>query len=245
MRTTITYAAKLVLITTFCGLWLFSGVGQVEACSCGSRPSPSGAYHSSTVVFSGKVVAIRGFDIPAWGTYSSADRGTIEFRVSTVWKGPAYETMSVTTLRDSASCGYPFEEGREYVVYAYAHGFLEGPPTVSYCSRTRSFDQAQEDLKWLGEGLTSLSGTAAQLPPSMIPTPTPEPTATPTLTPTPEPTATPTLTPTSEPTATPTPQPATGGCNILSQSARAPRDAWGLGLIAGVALLALRRRPRR
>ena len=245
MRTTITYAAKLVLITTFCGLWLFSGVGQVEACSCGPRPSPSGAYHSSTVVFSGKVVAIRGFDIPAWGTYSSADRGTIEFRVSTVWKGPAYETMSVTTRRDSASCGYPFEEGREYVVYAYAHGFLEGPPTVSYCSRTRSFDQAQEDLKWLGEGLTSLSGTAAQLPPSMIPTPTPEPTATPTLTPTPEPTATPTLTPTSEPTATPTPQPATGGCNILSQSARAPRDAWGLGLIAGVALLALRRRPRR
>ena len=178
MRTTITYAAKLALITTLCGLWLFAGVGQVEACSCGPRPSPSGAYHSSTVVFSGKVVAIRGFDIPAWGTYSSADRGTIEFRVSTVWKGPAYETMSVTTLRDSASCGYPFEEGREYVVYAYAHGFLEGPPTVSYCSRTRSFDQAQEDLKWLGEGLTSLSGTAAQLPPSMIPTPTPEPTAT-------------------------------------------------------------------
>ena len=130
MRTTITYAAKLVLITTLCGLWLFAAAGQVEACSCGSRPSPSGAYHSSTVVFSGKVVAIRGFDIPAWGTYSSADRGTIEFRVSTVWKGPAYETMSVTTLRDSASCGYPFEEGREYVVYAYAHGFLEGPPTV-------------------------------------------------------------------------------------------------------------------
>ena len=41
------------------------------------------------------------------------------------------------------------------------------------------------------------------------------------------------------------PKNSAGGCNILSQSARAPRDAWGLGLIAGVALLALRRRPRR
>ena len=42
------------------------------------------------------------------------------------------------------------------------------------------------------------------------------------------------------------PKDAAGGCSILSPSARAPKDAWTLGLIAGVALLALRRRrPRR
>lgn len=41
------------------------------------------------------------------------------------------------------------------------------------------------------------------------------------------------------------PRDAAGGCNILSQSARTPKDAWALGLIAGAALLASRRRTRR
>ena len=206
MRTTITYAAKLALIATLCGLWLFAGVGQVEACSCGPRPSPSGAYHSSTVVFSGKVVAIRGFDIPAWGTYSSADRGTVELQVSTVWKGPVQETMFVTTVRNGASCGFTFAEGEEYVIYSRSDAT---PPEVSLCSRTRLAANAQEEFDALGEGSTPEPGSRA---------PEPE---------------------------VEQPKNSAGGCNILSQSARAPRDAWGLGLIAGVALLALRRRPRR
>ena len=206
MRTTITYAAKLALIATLCGLWLFAGVGQVEACSCGPRPSPSGAYHSSTVVFSGKVVAIRGFDIPAWGTYSSADRGTVELQVSTVWKGPVQETMFVTTVRNGASCGFTFAEGEEYVIYSRSDAT---PPEVSLCSRTRLAANAQEEFNALGEGSTPEPGSRA---------PEPE---------------------------VEQPKNSAGGCNILSQSARAPRDAWGLGLIAGVALLALRRRPRR
>ena len=206
MRTTITYAAKLALIATLCGLWLFAGVGQVEACSCGPRPSPSGAYHSSTVVFSGKVVAIRGFDIPAWGTYSSADRGTVELQVSTVWKGPVQETMFVTTVRDEAGCGFTFAEGEEYVIYSRSDAT---PPEVSLCSRTRLAANAQEEFDALGEGSTPEPGSRA---------PEPE---------------------------VEQPKNSAGGFNILSQSARAPRDAWGLGLIAGVALLALRRRPRR
>ena len=114
------------------------------------------------LVFAGEVVAIQG--LTRTNVFLSRERVIsdsadteellVELRVSTIWKGPAYETIFVTTRRDGGSCGFNFKEGQEYVVYAYAHGFLEGPPTVSYCSRTRSFDQAQEDLKWLGEGLT-------------------------------------------------------------------------------------------
>ena len=162
--------------------------------------------------------------------------------------------MFVTTVRDEAGCGFTFAEGEEYVIYSRSDAT---PPEVSLCSRTRLAANAQEDFDALGEGSTPEPGSRAPEPtatPTLTPTPeptatptltpTPEPTATPTPTPTPEPTATPIPTPTPEPIATPTPQPAAGGCNILSQSAQAPKDTWALGLIAGVALLALRRRPR-
>jgi hypothetical protein len=213
------YAAKLTLIATLCGLWLFAGMGQSYACSCVPPGSPSEALAKSTVVFAGKVVSIRGFEVPASGIVSTADLGTIELRVSTVWKGPVQETMFVTTVRDGAGCGFTFTEGQEYVVYSRSDAT---PPEVSLCSRTRLASNAQEDFAALGEGRTPEPGSRA-----------------------PEPTATPTLTPTPEPTATPTPQPAVGGCNSLAQSAHAPMDTWALGLIAGVALLALRRHPRR
>ena len=218
MRTTITYAAKLALIATLCGLWLFSGAGQVEACSCLPLPSPSEALAESTVVFAGEVVAIRG--LTDRRVLSDNPDDTFEFlvelRVSTVWKGPGYDTIFVMTGRDT--CEFGFSEGQRYVVYAY-RPWKGALPEVSICTRTRNADQASEDLAWLGDGHTPKPGTTAPLPPWMFPTPTP--------------------------TATPTPEPAAGGCNPLAQSARAPRDAWGLGLIAGVALLALRRRPRR
>ena len=110
MRTTITYAAKLALITTLFGLWLFAGVGRSYACSCVEPDPPAEALANSTVVFAGRVVAIRGFDIPESGIVSSADLGTIELKVSTVWKGPVQETMFVTTVRDEAGCGFTFAE---------------------------------------------------------------------------------------------------------------------------------------
>ena len=206
MRTTITYAAKLALITTLFCLWLFAGVGRSYACSCVEPDPPAEALANSTVVFAGRVVAIRGFDIPESGIVSTADLGTIELKVSTVWKGPVQETMFVTTVRNGASCGFTFTEGEEYVIYSRGDATL---PEVSLCSRTRPASQAQEDFDALGEGRTPEPGSRA---------PEPE---------------------------VEQPKNSAGGCNILSQSARAPRDAWGLGLIAGVALLAFRRRPRR
>ena len=248
------FAVRLALVASLFGLWLFAGVGRSYACSCVEPDPPAEALANSTVVFAGRVVAIRGFDIPESGIVSTADLGTIELQVSTVWKGPVQETMFVTTVRDEAGCGFTFAEDEEYVIYSRSD---TTPPEVSLCSRTRLAANAQEEFDALGEGSTPEPDSRAPEPtatPTLTPTPeptatptltpTPEPTATPIPTPTPEPTATPTPTPTPEPTATPTPQPAAGGCNILSQSAQAPKDTWALGLIAEVALLALRRRPR-
>ena len=200
MRTTLAYAAKLALITTLCGLWLFATTAQTYACVCAEDPgSPSEALAKSTVVFAGRVIAKRDLD--------TADSRTVEFKVSTAWKGSVQETMYVLAIAHGTSCYFQFTEGEEYVVYSRSDGTT---PKVSLCDRTMR--ASSDDFDALGEGWVPEPGSSAPYPYEGIGQPA---------------------------------LPATGGCNILSQSAHAPMDTWALGLIAGVAWLGLRRRPRK
>ena len=104
------------------------------------------------------VTSVREFEDPDATTYSSTDPTTVEFKVDTVWKGPSYETMSLTTARSDASCGFTFIEGEEYVVYS------RDGATVSLCSRTRSVAYAQEDFDELGEGDRPGAGSIGPIP---------------------------------------------------------------------------------
>ena len=74
------------------------------------------------------------------------DTATVSLRVSEVWKGPRRQTVVVDAAADSGSgCGYPFEEGREYLVYATGED-----PSVSLCSETKPLSGADADLALLG-----------------------------------------------------------------------------------------------
>jgi hypothetical protein len=76
------------------------------------------------------------------------DTATVSLRVSEVWKGPRQQTVVVDAAADSGSgCGYPFEEGREYLVYATGED-----PSVSLCSETKPLSEAGADLGALGNG---------------------------------------------------------------------------------------------
>ena len=46
------------------------------------------------------------------------DPATVEFEVRTIWKGPDYETMYLTTARDDGASGIGFSEGDEFLVYS-------------------------------------------------------------------------------------------------------------------------------
>lgn len=71
----------------------------------------------------------------------------VTLRVSEVWKGDVGKTLRVTTSADSgAGCGYPFEEGKEYLVYAGEDA------SVSLCSETKPLSSAGADLEALGTG---------------------------------------------------------------------------------------------
>ena len=128
-----------------------------SACSCATLPStPQETLSDSKAVFTGEVVE---FDKPPpettmiEGTMMTVLGGggpeaTVTLRVSEVWKGPRQQTTEITTEADSSvGCGYPFEEGREYLVYA-----AKGNPSVSLCSETKPLSEANADLQALGDG---------------------------------------------------------------------------------------------
>lgn len=92
------------------------------ACSCAVQAGESEeerarqAVGDAEAVFAGEVTGVEKVSV---GTViSSSDPVQVTFDVSRVWKGQTYETLTVETARSGASCGYDFDEGRQYLVYA-------------------------------------------------------------------------------------------------------------------------------
>ena len=122
-----------------------------HACSCGGGGAPFQVLAKGTdsaAVFSGEVLDVEeGPPVKMFGESFPSNRITL--RVSEVWKGPRRETLEVSTPIDGALCGYHFEEGQEYLVYAYGK---EEPFEVDLCSQTRQLSKAGEHLRVLGDG---------------------------------------------------------------------------------------------
>lgn len=123
------------------------------ACSCVIPGPPDEELANSSAVFSGKVVNLSE-PFAGFGPVSSADPIKVTFLVDKVWKGSVSQTTTISTARSSASCGYTFEKGGEYIVYAYG---TENDLSVSLCSRTQPLDTALDDLAVLGFGAAPLA----------------------------------------------------------------------------------------
>ncbi len=119
---------------------------SASACSCVPPGTPLEELGRSTAVFAGKAIRI-----DAGLLYSSADPVMVTFQVAQVWKGPEHARLTLHTERSGASCGYEFQGGQEYLVYA------SGPEADLYtglCTRTQPLASAGDDLQALGEGTT-------------------------------------------------------------------------------------------
>jgi hypothetical protein len=127
-----------------------------SACQCTMPPGRQDAERAladSEAVFSGEAVEV----YPADPWKSTATIETDTFRVSEVWKGPGQRTLEVHTALMGMSCGYPFKEGQEYLVYAYTgKQGLE----VDLCGATKPLSEAQADLEVLGAGKKPTGGGA-------------------------------------------------------------------------------------
>jgi hypothetical protein len=147
-------AALASVVLTVLGIVFVLPPQCASACQCTMLPDGMDAERAladSEAVFTGEVVKI---DRPS-PFKSGADLETDTFRISEVWKGPEQRTLEVHTVLSGASCGYPFKEGQEYLVYAYTgKQGLE----VDLCNGTQPLTEAQADFEVLGAGKKPTGG---------------------------------------------------------------------------------------
>lgn len=128
--------------------WLV-GPPEARACSCpresSDRVSFEKARARARALFRGRVEEIQGGPDAARATPYR-----VTFSVTETFKGPTGARRVVTTEAFGVSCGYSFEKGRDYLVYAEG-GDARGWSTDT-CSRTRPVERAAAELAFLRGG---------------------------------------------------------------------------------------------
>jgi hypothetical protein len=138
----------------------------VSACSCVLPGPPIDAFRDYAAVFRGKVTEISRNYSPAISHiyrtletlnlrpnyfYENKSWGyDVTFKVYRSWKNVGTTSVILRTGSGGGDCGYVFNRGDDYLVYAYelnddANNELE----VSMCSRTTEISGAAEDLSYL------------------------------------------------------------------------------------------------
>ncbi len=133
---------KVIFITLLSFMFLFASAADSFACSCRYSPEPvkkqvKDAYTDSSAVFSGEVLEITSKD--EWNV-------TVRIKVGKFWKGEFSQEIIINTNKESSMCGYAFEVGKKYLVYAYG---AKDDLSTTNCSRTTGLSDTK-DIKFLG-----------------------------------------------------------------------------------------------
>ena len=145
---------KILSLTALAIVFLLFNSVESYACSCALdikkvslRKKVKRSVNDAGAVFSGKVVSIESdSDLPN-KRYASK----VKIEVDSLWKGDLSETVIVQTGIGGGDCGFPFEVGESYLIYAYGSA-KDNSLGTGICSRTQRLAQAAEDLKVLGKG---------------------------------------------------------------------------------------------
>ncbi len=134
-------SARLLLVTMVAALALLWR-SPAPACSCGPEQTPQEALAESTVVFTGRVVALS----------LDADEEILEavIEVKQGWKGVSAPYVKIHTHWKCCLCGYPVELGKEYLLYAAEVD--DGRLFTGSCTRNARLESAGTDLAALGAG---------------------------------------------------------------------------------------------
>ncbi|MCG3157648.1 MAG: hypothetical protein DKINENOH_04284 [bacterium] len=126
-------------ISMLAALVMIAAASPAQPCSCVPTPPPAQAFEQADAVLTGMVIDIQ--EGPA--SYSL----TVRISASEVWKGKKDLTAEIITASNSAMCGFYFQKGKTYLIYAYENP--EGRLATNNCTRTKLIDRAGEDLAFL------------------------------------------------------------------------------------------------
>ena len=125
-------------------LALLLAPSRADACSCIGGLPICQTFWQTDAVFAGTVLSIEPIPNPSGERFMAHQR--IRFQVQEAWRGGVEGIVEIRTGAGGGDCGYRFEQGEAYLVYAHARG---GGLSTSICSRTRKLAQASEDLAYL------------------------------------------------------------------------------------------------
>ncbi len=93
-------------------------IGLASACSCISLENTEAKLNNAAYVFSGSVESIK-----LSNSYSNQEMQEVMIRTIQYWKPsefPESVNLKIYSTKDTgANCGYNFENGKTYIIYAY------------------------------------------------------------------------------------------------------------------------------
>jgi hypothetical protein len=126
---------------------LFVSFTDVNACSCAESGPPCQSFWEADAVFSANVVSksITTVDSEI-DLKRKEEQVAVRLLVEDVFRGAlGGNDVEILTGMGGGDCGYNFEKGKKYLIYAYEH---KGRLHASICSRTRLLSEAKEDLAY-------------------------------------------------------------------------------------------------
>ena len=128
---------------------LATGTTSAFACSCYAKAPVCNAFGDAKAVFVGKVIEGNSVERMSDMLKAGTKDLTFTFKVSRGFIGAkADETVEVHTGFGFGDCGFPFEKGEEYIVYAYENEKTKLMST-GICTRTTHISRAEEDISGL------------------------------------------------------------------------------------------------
>lgn len=146
MKIQVEIKLRVQTLVLFCLTLVASSVfsSDARACSCGPSPPPLDALEGADTVFRGKVTDATDTEFEMMGELWEGRSFT--FQAVRIWKGSANSRIIVTTGMGYGDCGYQFQKGEEYLVYAYEN---DNGLRTNICTRTAHIADAAVDLKAL------------------------------------------------------------------------------------------------
>lgn len=142
-----TFACCVFLLTLF-----FVSPVLIKACSCVGSTPPCQAFWNTDAVFSGQVTEIKDASVKSApktddGRSFSFPKRTVRFAVKESFRGTDEKVIELETGAGGGDCGYAFETGQSYLVYAYRDSET-GKMSSNICTRTQLLSKATEDLEY-------------------------------------------------------------------------------------------------
>ncbi len=124
----------------------------VEACSCVGSGPPCQSFWNTDAVFSGQVTEIKDATIKTVSKDGdnrdfTFPKRTVRFAVNESFRGIEERTIELETGMGGGDCGFAFETGQSYLVYAYRNKET-GKLGTGICTRTQLLAKASEDLEY-------------------------------------------------------------------------------------------------